>query len=355
MRYILVICLIPAVLVVKAQEGQFSQYFSTTSLLNPAFTGAIPNMTLNTNYKRAGNEENKEYQELIQATFTYPFKKFTSKFNQVGGAGITFFKETKGAFRLFESSKVLLNGAYTMRLSRLSNQYLIFGLQGGIVQQKIGSDLRWGSQFTRYLGFRLNGEDSGYDNSLPGEFVGSESVFYPIFNFGVIYTAFDNANFYIRDKTLTLGLSIDNLNRPSFAYDDAGSIQSQKFWLIKAFGSAKMELGPRWYIYPSAFIAYSQGSVQANLGTYFSTFVSSVRSKTAVMLQMGSWYRVGDSIIGMLGFQVENVKVGFSVDLNHATFELQRADFVAFPTYEISMALNLNTKSPLGNVSSPIF
>ena len=355
MRYILLICLIPAVLLVKAQEGQFSQYFTTTSLLNPAFTGTIPNMTLNTNYKRAGIEENARYQELIQATFTYPFRKFTSKFNQVGGAGITFFKESRGAFSLYESTKILLNGAYTMRLSRLSNQYLVFGLQGGIVQQKIGSNLRWGSQFSRYLGISFHGSDSGYDDSLPGEFIGSESVFYPIFNFGVIYTAFDNANFYIRDKTLTVGLSIDNLNRPSFSYDAAGNIQSQKFWLVKTFGSAKMELGPRWYIYPSTFIAYSQGSIQANLGTYFSTFVSSVRSKTAVMLQTGTWYRVGDSIIGMLGVQVENIKVGFSVDLNSEDFGFDRAGDEAFPTYEISMALNLNTKSPLGNVSSPIF
>ncbi|MEQ9221607.1 MAG: PorP/SprF family type IX secretion system membrane protein [Cyclobacteriaceae bacterium] len=355
MRNVFIIFFGLIALVASAQEGQFSQYFSTTSLLNPAFTGTIPNMTLNTNYKRAGKEENEQYQELIQATFTYPFRKFTSKFNQVGGAGITFFKESRGAFSLYESTKILLNGAYTMRLSRLSNQYLVFGLQGGIVQQKIGQNLRWGSQFSRYLGISRNGDDSGYDGSLAGETIGEASVFYPVFNFGVIYTAFDNANFYIRDKTLTVGLSIDNLNRPTFAYDAAGNIQSQKFWLIKTFGSAKMELGPRWYIYPSAFIAYSQGSVQANAGTYFSTFVSSIRSKTAVMLQMGTWYRVGDSFIGMLGFQVENVKVGFSVDLNHATFELERAEAGSFPTYEISMAFNLNTKSPLGNVSSPIF
>ncbi len=356
MRYIFVISLCQLMLVASAQEGQFSQYFSTTSLLNPAFTGAIPNMTLNTNYKRAGNEQDKEYQELIQATFTYPFRKFTSKYNQVGGAGITFFKESRGAFSLYQSTKILLNGAYTMRLSRLSNQYLIFGLQGGIVQQRIGQNLRWGSQFSRYLGIDFNADDSGFDDSLLGETIGAASVFYPIFNFGVIYTAFDNANFYIRDKTLTVGLSIDNLNRPKFAYDAAGNIQSQKFWLIKAFGAAKMELGPRWYIYPSSFIAYSQGNIQANAGTYFSTFVSSIRSNTAVMLQAGAWYRVGDSIIGMLGVQVENIKVGFSVDLNDDTLAFQRADNQdAFPTYEISLALNLNAKSPLGNVSSPIF
>ncbi|MBV6642287.1 MAG: PorP/SprF family type IX secretion system membrane protein [Cyclobacteriaceae bacterium] len=354
--YVILLCLL--MFVTSAQESQFSQYFSTTSFLNPAFTGAIPNMTLNTNYKRAGDEQDNEYQELIQTTFTYPFRKFTSKFNQVGGAGITFFKESRGAFSLYQSTKILLNGAYTMRLSRLSNKYLIFGLQGGIVQQKIGQNLRWGSQFSRYLGIRqaeINGHEPGYDDSLPGEIIGEASVFYPIFNFGVIYTAFDNANFYIRDKTLTVGLSIDNLNRPSFAYDDAGIIQSQKFWLVKTFGSAKMELGPRWYIYPSAFVAYSQGNIQVNAGTYFSTFVSSIRSKTAVMLQTGTWYRVGDSIIGMLGVQVENIKVGFSVDLNSEDFGFDRAGDGAFPTYEISMALNLNTKSPLGNVSSPIF
>ncbi len=332
-----------------AQEGQFSQYFSTTSLLNPAFTGAIPNMTFNSNFKRAGTPDSENYLELIQATFTYPFRKFTSKYNQVGGAGVTFFKESRGLNSLYESTKLLLNGAYTMRLSRLSNQYLVFGLQGGVVQQKIGQNLRWGSQFSRYL------SGGGFDGSLIGEGIGSRPILYPVFNFGMIYTAFDNTNFYIRDKTLTIGLSVDNLNRPKFSYDNNGFIESQKFWLIKTFGSAKMELGPRWYIYPSAFFAYSQGVFQANAGTYFSTFVSSIRSNTAVMLQLGSWYRVGDSVIGMLGFQVENIRIGFSVELNDQTFGLERADVDGLPTYEVSLTFNLNLESPMGNVSSPIF
>ncbi len=336
----------------KGQEGQFSQYFSTASLLNPAFTGTLPNITFNSNFKRAGNPQSAqsdEYLELMQATFTYPFRKFTSKLNQVGGAGITFFRESRGFNGVYQSTKVLLNGAYTMRLSRLHNRYLIFGLQGGVVQQGLdGNKLQWGSQFSRYL------SPGGYNGNLLGEggFDNNISIFYPVFNFGIIYNAFDNANFYIRDKTLTLGLSIDNLNQPRFSYFEG--FGSQKFWLIKTFGAAKMELGPRWYIYPSAFIAYSQGTVQANLGSHFSTFVSSVRSKTAVMIQMGTWYRVGDFVIGMIGIQVENINVGFSVDLNDQTFELVPAGS-NFPTYEVSLTYNLNLKSPLGNVSSPIF
>lgn len=340
-----------------SQEGQFSQYFSTSALLNPAFTGALPNITLNSNYNRAGNPDSENYIELIQATFTYPFRKFTSRFNQVGGAGVSFFKESRGLNGLYTNTKVLLSGAYTMKLSNLSNQYLVFGLQGGVVQQGLNNqNLRWGSQFARYFADALNNRsDSGYDPNKPGEFgIGRQNSLYPVFNFGIIYTAYDNANFYIRDKTLTVGLSIDNLNRPKVSFIDGSD--TQKFWLIKTFGSAKMELGPRWYIYPSAFIAYSQGSLQANLGSYFSTFVSSVRSSTAVMIQMGSWYRVGDSVTGMLGFQVENIRISGSMSLNDQTFDLVRADLDGgFPTFEISLTYNLSLNSPMGNVSSPIF
>ncbi|XOV91695.1 MAG: PorP/SprF family type IX secretion system membrane protein [Bacteroidota bacterium] len=360
MRVFLSVIFTVIVFSASCQEGQFSQYFSTSALLNPAFTGALPNITLNSNFSRAGNPFSEEYLELMQTTFTYPFRKFTSRFNQVGGAGVTFFKETRGYRSLYSNTKVLLSGAYTMKLSKLSNQYLIFGLQGGMVLQSIDANkLRWGSQFTRYFANPGNPVDAGYDGSKPGEFdvngIGDPRQYsnYPIFNFGVIYTVFDNANFYIRDKTLTVGLSIDNLNRPNVSYLQGPDIR--KFWLIKAFGSAKMELGPRWFIYPSAYIAYSQGSLQANAGTYFSTFVSSVRSNTAVMLQLGSWYRIGDSFIGMFGFQVENIRMGFSLGMNDQTFELVRAKGSKLPTYEVSLTYNLSLKSPMGNVSSPIF
>ncbi len=338
-------CLLLICLNAFSQEGQFSQYFASSSFMSPAFTGAVPNLSFNSNYKRSGNSSSENFFEMVQTTFTYPFQKHTSKSVQVGGAGISFFQERRGYEGIYTARKVLLNGAYNIKLDQFSNRYFIFGLQGGMVQQQInGNQLQWGSQFNRYF---------GYDDTRVGEGIPSSSIFYPVFNFGVLYTAFDNQNLFIRDRSVTFGASIDNLNRPIIDYQSLDP--SRLNFLYKAFGSVKLPMAPRWYIYPSLYALYSHGNAQLNAGTYFSTFLSSVRARTAFMMQFGAWYRVGDSVIVLTGFQLENIRVGFSVDLNAQTFDLGTELSNDLPTYEISLMYNLNLSKPLRNMTSPIF
>lgn len=328
-----------------AQEGQFSQYFASGTVLNPAFTGTVPNLSFNTNYKRGGSPSSDSFLELMQVTFTYPFKKTTSKDFQIGGAGLTFFQEKRGFEGIYTSRKILLTGAYSIRLSRLSNRNIIFGLQGGIAEHRIdGSKLTWGSQFNKYIGF---------DNTLVGESVGANPIYYPTFNFGVVYTAFDNENRFIRDKSLLLGLSVDNLNRPIVAID--GLAGARKSLLFKAFGSSRFPLAPRWYIHPSAYVLYSQGNEQINTGLYLSTLISSPAAQNSVQLQIGSWYRIEDSIIVLTGFEIENLRVGFSLDLNTQSFDISEAQGGQLPTYEVSLTYNLDFSKSFSNVSSPIF
>lgn len=327
------------------QEGQFSQYFASSSVLNPAFTGTIPNLSFNSNYKRGGSPNSDAFLELLQVTFTYPFKKTTSKDHQVGGAGITFFQEKRGFEGIYTSKKILLTGAYAIRLSRLTNKTVVFGLQGGIVQHTIdGTVLTWGSQFNRYI---------GYDDTKAGEALGANPVLYPTFNFGVIYSAFDNENRYIRDRSLLLGLSVDNLNRANVSIE--GLEGARKSLLFKAFGSSKINIAPRWYVHPSAYVLYSQGSTQINTGVYLSTLVSSPASNTAVNIQVGSWYRFEDSIIVLAGFEIDNLKIGFSFDLNTQSFDITDQLGANLPTYEVSLTYNLDLSNPLRNISSPIF
>ncbi|MEO9870991.1 PorP/SprF family type IX secretion system membrane protein [Ekhidna sp.] len=344
-KYLIIISLLLNVVFLFGQEGQFSQYFASSSVLNPAFTGTIPNLSFNSNYKRGGSPSSDSFIELMQVTFTYPFKKTTSKDFQVGGAGITFFNERRGFEGIYSSKKILLTGSYAIRLSRLINRKIVFGLQGGLVEHRIdGNSLTWGSQFSKYI---------GHDNTKVGESLGSDPVFYPTFNFGIIYTAFDNENRYVRDKSLILGVSVDNLNKPNVSID--GLDGAQKSLLFKAFGSSKLNLSPRWYIHPSAYVLYSQGSQQINAGLYFSTLVSSPRSNTAVNLQIGSWYRLEDSVIVLAGFEIDNLKIGFSFDLNTQSFDINDQLGANLPTYEISLAYNLDLSNPLRNISSPIF
>ncbi|WP_425390817.1 PorP/SprF family type IX secretion system membrane protein [Ekhidna sp.] len=327
------------------QEGQFSQYFASSALLNPAFTGTIPNLSFNSNYKRGGNINQPSFLELMQVTFTYPLKRTTSKDFQVGGAGISFFQERRGFQGVYNTKKILLTGSYAIRLSRLTNQSVVFGLQGGIAEHRIdGSSLEWGSQFNRFYGF---------DDSLSGENLGSDPLFYPTFNFGVIYSSFDNENRHVRDKSFMAGISVDNLNRPNISF--GGAEDARKSFLFKAFSSAKLPISPRWYMHPSVYALYSQGNEQINAGLYMSTFVSSPRAKTGVELQFGSWYRLEDSIIVLAGFQIENLRLGFSFDLNTQSFDINEESGGSLPTYEVSLTYNLDLSTPLRNISSPIF
>ena len=89
-RYLLVIFIFLQ-LSALAQEGQFSQYFASSSFVNPAFSGTIPSMNFSANYKRAGDPEDQSYQELMQATFTYPLRKETSEIQQFGSIGANVY------------------------------------------------------------------------------------------------------------------------------------------------------------------------------------------------------------------------------------------------------------------------
>ncbi len=336
-----------ACLLTLGQESQFSQYFASSTITNAAFVGVIPNLSFNTNYRSNWTKNSDEFSEIMQGTFTYPFKRVTSRDFQIGGAGLTFFRERRGFGGLYTTQKVLFTGAYRMRLSQIYHQYIVFGLQGGFVQTALdGNQLRWGSQFNRFLA-----SAGGFDGSRTGENLSQNKHGYPVFNFGIVYSTFDNENTYIRDRSVVLGLGIDNLNRPDVSLD--GSVASHKPRTYRLFGTAKFPMNPRVFIHPSAYILYQGGSDQVNLGTYFSTLASSVRSQTAVVLQVGYWYRTHDGHIIMAGTQVDNIRLGISYDTNKQAFGAEDLGKDT-PSFEISLTYNLDLANPLRSVPSPI-
>ena len=332
-----------------SQEGQFSQYYASSSVLNPAFIGTNPNFSFNTNYKRSGNKSDDAFLELMQATISYPFKKQTSKSFQTGAVGMTFWKESRGYEGIYTAQKLLLTGAYAIKLSRLTNQRVIFGLQGGIVQNQIdGSNYQWGSQFNRYFG-------DGFDDNLNGEPISSDAIFFPTVNFGVIYSTFDNDSYLIRDKALLVGISADYLNEPKLKQAGLGIATRSR--IFRAFSYASFNLAPRLSIYPSGYVLYSDGNEQVNAGMYLSSLVSLPRAINSVVIQVGGWYRLEDSVILLAGIKWNEIRMGMSVDLNASSFDFndELENSSNLPSYEISLTYNLDLSKSLGNVSSPIF
>lgn len=328
---------------VSAQDGQFSQYFTTTTLVNPAYAGVRPEMEFSSNFKRSGNLDTDAFFELAQATFIFPLKVTTSSTNQVGGVGATFFRERRGFQGIYTAQKILATGAYSIKLSQFIKNRLVFGLQAGVVQTKLSDEvLNWGSQFNRYFGF---------DDSRQGETIATGAFYYPTVNFGLMYTVYDNENIYIRDKSLIVGISADNLNRPKTGDDS----NTRKNILYKGFGSLKLRMTPRWYVHPSVLTLLDESNLQFNVGCYFSTILNSVRSKTSVLMHAGSWYRQGDSFIVLGGFQVQQLKIGASFDLNSESFSDNIVFSQSNPSYEVSLTYIITRSKKVKRVSNPIF
>jgi len=314
--------------------------------MNPAFIGTVPNLSFNSNYKVSGSSSTENYVELWQATISIPFERRRSKEVQVGGIGATAFSERRGFQGIYQAQKFLMTAAYNLKLSRIGSRYLIFGLQAGVTQNRVdGSNLRWGSQYNRYIGF---------DDSLPDEFVSSDPLYFPSVNFGVIYSAFDNDDYYVRDRSLLLGLSVDNLNEPTIT--NQGFEDSKKPFLIRSFGTSKWNLNPRLDLHPSFYVLYSQGSIQSNLGLYLSSFLSGVKSRTDFAMQLGSWYRIGDALVVMAGIKIQEFQIGVSMDLNSSDFDTNDALGNQQPALEVSLRYNLKLKQNyFRGVSNPIF
>ncbi len=344
-RFLITISIILLGSTVFAQYNQFSQYFATSILINPAFAGTSPQKSFSTNYKRSGQANDGTFNEMIQGTIAIPLLLTTTKTIQTGGVALTFNSQNRGFGGILKTQKVLATGAYSLRLDRLRPTYLIFGMQSGVVFDKIDSDnLRWGSQYNRYIGF---------DNTLRGEAIDGNLNTYPVFNFGIVYAAYNHDNIYIRDKSLMVGLSIDNLNRPrtsSFAFSNG-----RHTILVKLLAVGEIELTPKSSIHPTFLSLYKQGSYQVNVGAYWSRLISPSTAKTGVILQAGGWYRVNDSAIALIGLQIERIRTGVSYDFNSDIFSENIVINQTGNSFEVSVTYDLGVRKNLNKIVNPLF
>jgi type IX secretion system PorP/SprF family membrane protein len=342
-----ILTLLISVLFGYAQEGQFSQYYAAPTILNPAVIGTMPNVAFNINYKRGGNPTSEAFIELSQFTFSYPFKSENERNHQVGAAGLTVFTERRGFEGIYLSRKVMLSGTYAIKLSDIYNEEIIFGLQGGVVEHKLNnSNLTWQSQYNQFIGF---------DGSLPSEPIDSNPIFYPTFNFGIIYVLFNNEELDLRNRSLIAGISVDNLNRADISFSNLESANKTLLW--KAFGSILYPLNERWSISPSTYILNSQGIWQVNAGTYLTTLVSGNTTDRDLTLQFGGWYRFTDSFIALIGLGLNDYRVGFSMDFNSQSSLIAEnlRNNSSISTYEVSISVNLDNKRTFRNNANPIF
>ncbi len=342
MKVIILLILLLSYGQLHGQETQFSQFFASSAYLNPGFVGLESNTSLSVNYKSAVSENDGSLKELTHASIIHPIQKVTSYVSRSAGVGITFVQEKSGFEGIYQTTNLLLSGSYVIKFDYKGNKLLSFGLQGGIIQNKLDvSDLQFGSQYNPYI---------GYDNSLPVEDLSHYNNISPTFNYGMVFSKTDHHNPILSQNSMVLGVSFHNINQPR-----QGLISSSKMPLhFKGIVTARKKIQTDYFIHPSAYVLVSRGVYQLNAGLYLSKYFG---MDLNTMMQIGTWFRHKDSFIFLAGIQHQNWKTGISFDLNSTSINdnpvINTQRFA--PTWELSFAYAFSFKDEIVRVTNPLF
>jgi len=281
----------------QAQDLHFSQYFNNPLLTNPANTGFIPDA----DYRLGAT-----YRNQWSNVMTMPYK--TSAIfgdaqlfrNQLEngwlGAGAVLLYDVAGSGSL-RSTKVYGSVAYHQMLGNSS--LVSAGFNVGWANKRIDqSKLKFPDQF----------DGKFFDNTLPTSVVlANNSVSFVDVQAGMNYAYFPDENTY-----LNAGYSISHVNRPKESFFNETSNEGRIPFRHTAFANGILKVHPRWIINPNAYFSMQAKSTEVVAGINANYNLSEFGEKQLIA---GLYYRLGDAIAPVLGFELGTLKLTFSYDV----------------------------------------
>jgi type IX secretion system PorP/SprF family membrane protein len=279
-----------------AQDLHFSQFYNSVLTTNPANTGFIPDADY-----RLGAHYRNQYSSLMAAPY-----KTISVFgdaqlmrNQIEngwlGIGGVILSDVAGAGGL-KSTKIYGSLAYHQQLANSS--LLSAGFNLGWANKRIdASKLSFPDQF----------DGKFFDNTLPSSVVLSNSaVSFLDVQAGLNYAYFPTEEVYING-----GYSIHHLNRPQETFFSGSADSSRVPIRHIGFLNALLKLSDRLIINPNVYYTNQSKSSELLLGMNANYNLTESGDKQFIM---GLYYRAGDAVIPMVGFELNNIRFTFSYD-----------------------------------------
>ena len=280
---------------VQSQDLHFSQFFNSPLTTNPANTGFIPDADY-----RLGTH----YRNQWSTVMTVPYKT-TSIFGDAQlfrdkletgwlGIGGVLLSDVAGSGSL-RSTKIYGSIAYHQQLG--SSSLLSAGFNIGWANKRIDpSKLKFPDQF----------DGKFFDNPVTAVSLNNTSVSYMDVQAGMNYAYFPQENVYIN-----AGYSIHHVNRPKETFFDdqtnAGRIPMRHIGFLNAI----LKVNERVIINPNAYFTTQAKATELVFGLNGNYNLSETGEKQLVA---GLYYRLGDAIAPMVGFETNNVKFTFSYD-----------------------------------------
>jgi type IX secretion system PorP/SprF family membrane protein len=287
-------CLLPFAFL-QAQDLHFSQFFNSPLTTNPANTGFIPD---------ADYRVGAHYRNQWSAVMTVPYKTssifgdaqlFRDKL-ETGwlGVGGVLLSDVAGTGSL-RSTKIYGSVAYHQMLGLSS--LLSAGFNVGWANKRIDqSKLKYPDQF----------DGKFFDNPFTAVTLSNTSVSYMDVQAGMNYAYFPDENIYIN-----AGYSIHHVNRPKETFfndnTNAGRIPMRHIGFLNAI----LKVNDRVIINPNAYFTTQARASELVVGLNGNYNLSETGDKQLVA---GLYYRLGDAIAPMVGFELKNTKFTFSYD-----------------------------------------
>ena len=281
-----------------AQDLHFSQFFNSPLSTNPANTGFIPDADY-----RLGAHYRNQYSSILSSPY-----KTISVFGDAQllrnkiengwlGVGGLILSDVAGSGGL-RSTKIYGSLAYHQQLGNSS--LLSAGFNVGWANKRIDiSKLSFPDQF----------DGKFFDNTLPSSVVlNANSVSYLDIQAGLNYAFFPTEDIYING-----GYSIHHVNGPQETFFSGVADSSRISMRHIGFANALIKLNDRVIINPNIFYTNQAKSSELVLGLNANYNLSGEGGEKQLIA--GIYYRAGDAVIPMVGFELKNIRFTFSYDV----------------------------------------
>jgi len=280
-----------------AQDLHFSQFFNSPLTTNPANTGFIPDADY-----RLGAHYRNQYSSILAS----PYKTISlygdaqvmrNRFeNGWLGLGGVILSDVAGSGGL-RSTKIYGSLAYHQQLGNSS--LLSAGFNVGWANKRIDvSKLSFPDQF----------DGKFFDNQLPSSVVlNATNVSYMDIQVGLNYAYFPTENIYING-----GYSMHHVNGPNETFFSGSSDTSSIPLRHIGFLNALLKVNDRVIINPNMYYTNQAKASEFVLGMNANYNLSGEGGEKQLIA--GIYYRSGDAIIPMIGFEIKSIRFTFSYD-----------------------------------------
>ena len=243
------------------QDPQFSQYMFTKLSYNPAVAGSNDAICLGALYRN-------QWVDFDGAPKTGVFN-VDAPLGQTFGIGATVLFDEIGFDKTLDA-KLALSARPRLGAGRLG-----IGVSLGFVQKTNDGDYEYN------------------DDNDPNIPIGSESAsVFPDLGAGLYYYT----------NKLFIGVSSTHLTEADIEYDNITSTMARHYYGLLGY---TFDLSPSWGLKPSVLAKYDESETQVDINAMFvynNKFWGGVS------------YRLDDAIVGMVGFNINDLRFGYSYD-----------------------------------------